>query len=252
MNNFFVFLKKELKEFVKTWKLLILLAFFLANSLMSPVLAYITPKLLEMIGMTGPGLEGLAPNLQNFYSQYYGNQFQSGFLSLIFITCLAVVREKQKGTAILTLTKNISRPTFVIAKYVSYVFWYTVIYIISYIPYAIMTKILINEGISKDALISLGVFYIMGLMFASSAILASCIGKNTLISCLISLGIYAVMYILSAIPYVNRYTPAMLVNNSVMIVTGDYSYLLIPMISCIVCTLLFIVIGIMSFEKQEL
>ena len=169
MNNFVVFLKKELKEFVKTWKLLILFALFIVNSFMSPILYHYMPKLLELSGLPGAA-EQFDMSLPQYYTQYYGNQFQAGFLALIFITCLAVVREKQKGTAILTLTKNISRPTFVLAKFVAYVIWYTVVYVISSAAFVAVIKFLLNEGITKYAIASFGLFYLLGLMFTAGAI----------------------------------------------------------------------------------
>lgn len=251
MNNLIVFLKKELKEFVKTWKLLILLALFIVNSFMSPILYYYMPKLLELSGLPGAA-EQFDMSLASYYTQYYGNQFQSGFLALIFITCLAVVREKKKGTAILTLTKNISRPTFVLAKYISYVIWYTVVYVVSSAAFAAMIKVLINESINKHTIASFGLFYLIGIMFAAGAIFASCIGKNTIVSCLIGFGVYIAVFILAAIPYVNKFTPAMLLDNSITALSGNYENLLIPLLTCIGCTVLFLVLGIVSFEKQEL
>jgi ABC-2 type transport system permease protein len=202
------------------------------------------------------GLPGAAEqfdmSLASYYTQYYGNQFQSGFLALIFITCLAVVREKKKGTAILTLTKNISRPTFVLAKYISYVIWYTVVYVVSSAAFAAMIKVLINESINKHTIASFGLFYLIGIMFAAGAIFASCIGKNTIVSCLIGFGVYIAVFILAAIPYVNKFTPAMLLDNSITALSGNYENLLIPLLTCIGCTVLFLVLGIVSFEKQEL
>lgn len=254
MNNFFVFLKKELAEFVKTWKLLIMLLLFLVSSVLSPVLAYFTPTLLELSGLELGGMmeELYNMTMESSYHMYYGNQIQMGFLALIFITCLAVVREKSKGTAVLTLTKNISRATFIISKFTSYVIWYTFVSLVSYGAFALLTQIFFEKSFTKDALVSMLIFYILGILFIASSIFASCLAKNTLTSCLIGFGFYALVFILGTIPYIREYTPGMLNNNAYAILVGDYSNLLIPLITTGACMVLFIFFGILSFEKQEL
>lgn len=254
MNSFRVFLKKELVEFIKTWKLLIMLLLFLSSSVLAPVLAYFTPMLMEMSGFEMGGAAGEVYNqtMESSYTLYYSNQMQMGLLTVVFITCLAVVREKSKGTAVLTLTKNISRRSFILAKFTSYTIWYSAVFVISYLAFALLTQIIFGASMTKDALFSMLVFYLPGLLFVASSIFASCISKNTLISCLIGFGFFALIFILSAIPFINKFTPGMLINNAITILNGNYDNTLIPLITTFAAIVLFTFFGILSFEKQEL
>lgn len=254
MKSYLIFLNKELKEFLKTWKFLIMLVLFVSSSVLSPVLSYIMPDLLEKTGLqfNETTQELFAATMESSYTQYFSNQMQMGFLAVVFITCIAVVREKSKGTAVLTLTKNISRSSFILAKFTSYAFWYTLIYVISYGVFVGFTQILMKESINTNAIRAILIFYLAGLFYVASSIFASCIGKNTLIACLIGFGVYAINSILAAIPYINRFAPGTLINISVTGINGNFNNLLKPLIATLILIPVFIIAGIATFSKQEI
>lgn len=254
MKSYFIFLKKEVVEFFKTWKFLIMLILFLSSSVLAPILTYIMPTLWEKIGFNpGDEMSDLFSRTMNTsYTQYISNQMQMGFLAIVFITCLAIVREKSKGTAVLTLTKNISRTSFILAKFTSYAFWYTLIYVISYAVFVGLTQLLIKESFNTNALQAILIFYLAGLFYVTSSIFASCIGKNTLVSCLIGFAIYALNIIFAAIPYLRNFAPGTLINLSVTALNGDFNDLLEPLITTLILIPVLLISGVVVFSKQEL
>lgn len=254
MTNFSVFLKKELKEFVKTWTVLILFLLLLSNAIFAPVLAYYTPKLLEMSGLDMGEMIGEMYNqtIESAYQQYYSMQMQMGFLAIVFITCLSVVKEKKDGSAVLTLTKNLSRTSFILGKFVSYAIWYTICYLVSSTTFVLLGKLIFKSGLNKNAFFSLLIFYLLGLLFVATSIFASAISKNILISCLVGFGFYAAIFILASIPYISDYTPGVLANRGYSILYGDYSEILIPILVTLALIVLANILAVLSFQKQEL
>ncbi len=254
MNGFNTFLKKELIEFIKTWKFLIMLALFLASSLMAPVLTYFMPQFIEMSKQAGMDLTNYMNSVSDPFIYYFTYQIQMGFLALIFIICISVVSEKTKGTAVLTLTKNMTRKSFILAKFVSYCFWYTIIYVISYLVFLIFSLILLDNYFTAEAFIAALLFYILGLLFISCSVFASSISKKTLGAALISFAFYALVIILSSIPYINKFTPGMLIEASYTYVSAGYDikYLIIPLLVTFASIILTVIGGIVVFERQEL
>jgi len=56
MHGFYVFLAKEMREIVHTWRMWVLPGIMIVVGLISPVFAELTPKLLESVAKSQPGV----------------------------------------------------------------------------------------------------------------------------------------------------------------------------------------------------
>ncbi len=110
-----VLLKKELTEHLRTHKLLIVSVLLLVFGMASPlVLAYL-PKILEMAG------ENLVVQVPDFIpadavKSYLDSLGQVGLLAAILISMGAIALERERGTAVLVLSKPVGTGSFVVAK----------------------------------------------------------------------------------------------------------------------------------------
>jgi len=110
-----VLLKKELTEHLRTHKLLIVSVLLLVFGMASPlVLAYL-PKILEMVG------ENLVVQVPDFIpadavKSYLDSLGQVGLLAAILISMGAIALERERGTAVLVLSKPVGTGSFVVAK----------------------------------------------------------------------------------------------------------------------------------------
>jgi ABC-2 type transport system permease protein len=121
MKLFWAVLSKELREQWRTYRFLVTLIVLSLFGLLSPLLAYFTPQILQAI----PGVEGLseiipAPTVQDAIGQYIKNLSQFAILFAILLPMGAVSREKERGTAALVLSKPLPRSTFLMAKATAY------------------------------------------------------------------------------------------------------------------------------------
>ena len=117
MNVTLVFARKEALEIVRTWRIWVLPVIILFFAISAPLLARFTP---EIIGAVGGGQLGAinlpTPKYADAYGQWIKNLSQIFLFALIIIYGGIVSSETTSGTAILVLTKPMSRGAFVAVK----------------------------------------------------------------------------------------------------------------------------------------
>ena len=117
MNGLTVFARKEAQEILRTWRRWVLPGILLFFALTGPVLAKYTPQILE--AFAGSQLGGLTiptPTYLDAYAQWIKNLAQIATFALIIIYGGIVSAELRSGTAVLVLTKPVSRSAFVVVK----------------------------------------------------------------------------------------------------------------------------------------
>ena len=113
MTGFGLLLRKELREQVRTMRLLVVVAVFAILGLLSPVFARYVREIVEAVG--GGQFEGMipAPVVGDAVTQFTKNMGQFGILIAILVAMGSVASEKERGTAAFLLTKPIGRGAFV-------------------------------------------------------------------------------------------------------------------------------------------
>jgi len=114
MTGFGVLLKKELREHLKTYKLLIVVAVFLFFGLGTPLMFHYLPSLMETTGemkITVPDFTAT-----DVVNEYFGTITQIGLLVVLLVAMGSVARERERGTAMMTLSKPVGHGAFVVSK----------------------------------------------------------------------------------------------------------------------------------------
>ena len=118
MKGLIPLLKKEIKEQIKTHRLLIVGGVFLCFGLMAPLLQYFMPQILKMANEQVVIEIPAATSLTSFmdYASYFG---QFGILIAVLIAMGAITNELKHGTALITLSKPVSSGAFVSSKFIA-------------------------------------------------------------------------------------------------------------------------------------
>lgn len=118
MIGFAAFFAKELREITRTWRIWVIPGMLVFFAVTSPVVALMTPKMLASLAGSQPGIEIKIPDPTGLdaYGQFIKNLSQLVTLALVIAGAGLVSAERSAGTAILVLTKPISRSAFVLAK----------------------------------------------------------------------------------------------------------------------------------------
>jgi ABC-2 type transport system permease protein len=115
MTGFGALLKKELREQYRTHRFLIVVAIFTLFGIGTPLLLKFLPEILKLSGETVQ-IQVSAPTAVQSFTEFVGTIGQIGTVVAVLIGMGIVANELRHGTAIMTLSKPVSRAAFVSAK----------------------------------------------------------------------------------------------------------------------------------------
>lgn len=121
MTGLGAFLQKELSEIRRTWRLWVIPGMLVFFGVTSPIIAAITPGLVQSMTSAQPGvvIQLPPPTVLDAFGQFIKNLNQFILIAIVITGAGAVSGERSSGTAILALTKPLSRGAFVVAKIIS-------------------------------------------------------------------------------------------------------------------------------------
>lgn len=222
MNYYISFLKKEIRESVRTYKLIIMLVAFIFIGIMSPMLAKLTPELLKSLQSDSMQIVIHDTTAIDSWTQFFKNLNQIGFLALLIIFSDSLPKEIQSGTLINVITKGVSRKSIIWGKMsVAWLLW-----TISYIPGALVawgyTEYYWGNDGMKHLFLGLLGSWAFGILLLTLLILGEVIGKTLYGGLLVAGGCVVVMFILNIIPDLEKYNPLFLTTANVTLMQGGY------------------------------
>ena len=121
MTGFGAFLAKELTEIRRTWRVWVMPGMLVFFGITSPIIAAITPALVQSMAASQPGVVIRIPPPKSLdaYAQFIKNLNQFVLIAVVITGASVISGERSAGTAILALTKPLSRRAFVVAKILS-------------------------------------------------------------------------------------------------------------------------------------
>ncbi len=259
MNRFTVLLHKDLIESIRKHRLLVLVLVFLMFGILSPVTAKYLPEIVSLIlssvgEMPDFGIAIPDPVMNDSYVQYYKNMTQMGIFIQILVMMGIVSEEKRKGSAVLILTKSVSRLEFLLSKFVMSVTVIMVSMIPSFVSFYLYTWLLFDEKPLPGAFAGIGIFALLMIFIMSLTFFASTVARSAAISAMIAIGGYFSVSLISAIPKISDYFPMYLLDAAYQIsigVSGAGPFIPAILITAGVIVLLF-VLSALSFRYQEL
>ena len=247
------FFKKEIKEFFKTPKFIILILVFAFFAILSPVSArYIN----EIIASLSPDIQISFPDpvFQDSWIQIYKNITSLCLIVLLIIVTGTIAQEKSKGSILLVLTKKVSRFNFIFSKFMANVVIFTIIYLVAIILGVVYTQILFSTFSYDGMIISIVLIWFLGIFYIALAIFTSVISKTPTVAALLGFVGYAVFNLFNIAQSIQKFNPAgsaSLVNN---ILAGTSSSIdnWLCLISTVLGSTIILGLAYMIFKKQEI
>lgn len=249
--------KKEWKEAIRRYRLLVIIGVFLIIGVLSPVTAKMLPKMMEMMA-TQSKSQGFEftytkePTVNDAIFQYNKNL---GLLPiLIAIMGMGLVaEEKIKGTAETVLTKPVSRTALLLAKFNTFLL-ITVLGIITGAAACLFyTYILLGEVNTGNFLFFNFLLLFYFIPFMAIILFLSVVIKSMAGTAAAGIGAYFSLMFLGSMPYVGKFSPQGLYTVTSKMAMGmpvqDWT---IPFFSSVCLTLVFLVLAAAIFEKQEI
>ena len=254
MPGFGAFLAKGLREIARTWRIWVLPGIVLFFAVSGPPLAKITPELLSSFVADQPGMviEFPEPTYIDAYLQWTKNLQQIVLFAVIIMFGGVISAEKRSGTAILALTKPLSRASFVLATFVSQ----AVLLVASVVVGALVTwgatYAIFAEAPAAPLAAATGVWLLFGVMFlALMVLLSASIDSQAGAAGLGFLGYIALSIGTLWSPAV-EYTPAALVGAPTQLVMEEAAALGWPIAATVALTVALVAAAVLIFRRREL
>jgi ABC-2 type transport system permease protein len=257
MRAYAAFCGKEIIEGVRTFRYLILLAVLAGFGLLSPVLAYILPDIVNAIDF-GEGMAFTMPEATAFdsWTQFFGNISQMGLIALVIIFAGITSSDIGKGTLINVLTKGMKRHTVILSKLSIAALAWTVCYWLAFAVTYAGTEFLWRGGELPHAFIVFSAPWVYGFFMISTLILGGIIFKGMIGSLLTAGAVTVVMFVLALIPSpgIAKFNPFTLTAGTLNILAGtaEPSDFAPAFIICGILTAGTIIASVSLFNKKQL
>lgn len=254
MTQYIAFLKKELVESVRTYKLFIMVIVFSLFGVMNPLAAKLTPYLIETLIPDGNMINLPEPTALDSWAQFFKNINQMGLIVTILVFSGILVGEISKGTLINMLTKGLSRKAIILSKFSSMILIWTVSVALSFVITWGYTVYLFPDDGTSNLLFSVFCLWLYGSFLISILMFSSTIVTTNYAS-LILVGLTVVTgMLLNIIPRFQKYNPISLSTRNMELVGGTISpndlYLTIGITTAIMIILL--ILSVLIFRKKQI
>jgi len=120
MNGYLAFLRKDLVEITRTWRIWVVGLLFLGLGVLDPVLARYSKQIIgSALGSELGQLQLPDPVWADAWAQWAKDLTQTLVIMVCVLAAGSVAGETSSGTAVMPLSKPVSRTGFVLAKFTS-------------------------------------------------------------------------------------------------------------------------------------
>jgi ABC-2 type transport system permease protein len=253
MRGFSRFFGKELQEIARTWRLFVLPGIMLFFAVSGPILAKMTPELLASLTTSQPGvvIKLPEPTYVDAYVQWAKNLSQLVVFALLIVSGGIVAAERATGTAVLVLTKPVSRAGFVVAKFLAQSGLVVVATLVCTTVTWGVTLAVFGEAPPAKLFEAAGIWLAFAILLLSITLLLSC-ALSTIAAAGTAILVYFAILLASAWGPAVRWSPAGLVGAPSAVVLSKSVEVGWPLVTCVVVTGVFVLAAIAVFNRREL
>jgi ABC-2 type transport system permease protein len=254
VSGFRIFLRKEFAEIVRTWRIWVLPLILIGFGVSSPIVASLTPALVDSIAGSQPGvvIQIPEPTTTDAYLQFLNDYSQIVLIAIIIATAGVVSSEKRSGTAVLVLTKPVSRDAFLGAKAVSNTVLVAGATLIGWGMCVLGTAMLFGlENLDLFARAT-GAWLVLAMMFVAVMLLFSVLFRSQGGAAGMGLLVYVVLIAFSGWGPARDNTVAGLFTGGVRLVGGEDPSLALPVATAVAIAIACFVGAAFVFRRQEL
>ncbi|HCA29652.1 MAG TPA: hypothetical protein DEP23_08860 [Ruminococcaceae bacterium] len=253
MRNYLAFLKKEIYEYTKTYKLLIMLMVFAVFGITNPLVAKLLPEILGSLKTEGIIMTLPEATAYDAWTQFFKNATQMGLIVMVILFSPVLSSELSRGTLINMLTKGLSRTVVILSKYTCMVVVWTISIALCFgLTYG-YTVYLFPAGETANLLFSTFCLWMFGLFLLATLLLAATLTKSNYGCLLITGAVVVACMLVNIIPAAHRYNPISLATDNMGLITDDIevsSLYCTILISCLL-SFLFLTISVLIFRKKQ-
>ena len=247
------FARKEAGEIVRTWRIWVLPGIVLFFAVTGPILARFTPELVgALVGNQLGGLKLPPPTFADSYAQWIKNLSQIVLIAIVIVYGSLVSGELRSGTAVLVLTKPLSRTSFVVTKATVHSAFVALTVAIGAAVTWILTFLIFGTAPATALWRSTGEFLVLAVLFVGFMTLLSVLVGSTAGSAGIGLAIYVVLSIAAISKPLTDRSPAGLATQPAALAAGKDVAALWPIVTGLALTCLLVALAGAVFRRKDI
>ncbi|UCE97874.1 MAG: ABC transporter permease subunit [Dehalococcoidia bacterium] len=220
MSGLGAFIKKEIKEQIKTYRFLIIAVVLLVIGLATPLMLKYLPQIIKLAG-EDIVIDIPLPTAVQALTEYADTIIQVGVLMVVLIAMGSISGEIYKGTAAMVLSKPVSRVSFILAKLFTLSTSFTAALILASAACYGYTTLLLGEANLAAFLALNGLLILFFMVAISLTLLLSSVFRNHLAAGGLALVILIGQAVMLNIPRLGDYMPAGLVSWGTGLLSGE-------------------------------
>ena len=256
MNTMITFIKKEFIEQVRSRRLLILVLLFVFFGVLNPMTAMLTPYLLELMSesLEGSGIiiDEVKVSAFDSWIQFFKN-LPLALVAFILLQSSIFSKEYRSGALTLVLTKGFERYKVVVAKLISLLLLWTILFYLNFgITYG-YTIYLWDNSITNNLFFSAFIWWLFGVFVIAIFTIVSTIFISSSMSLVLCGGIAFGIYLIGLVPKLTKYFPTLLLDGMSLVSSlKEVNYYLPSILITITLIISCIVGSIFIFNKKKL
>ena len=253
MSGFAAFAGKEAREIPRTWRIWVLPGILLFFALTGPALAKFTPQILETFA--GDQFKGLVlptPTYLDAYGQWIKNLSGIALYALIIIYGSIVSSELKSGTAVLVLTKPVSRTAFVVAKAAVHSLFLAVVVMAGTLITWGLTAAIFGQAPGSALWSAALVWLVFGVLFIALMTLLSVLIGSAAGAAGAGLGAYALVSAVAIWKPLGTYSPAGLASGPASLAASKDVAVLWPVLTSLLLAVVLVVLAALAFRRKDL
>jgi ABC-2 type transport system permease protein len=253
MKGFAAFARKEIQEILHTWRIWVLPGILFFFAMTGPFLTKYTPTILTTFA--GNQLNGLTipnPTYLDSYGQWIKNLSQIVLFALIIIYGGIISSETKSGTAILVLTKPISRSTFLMVKVGIHSIFLTLLVAVGTSITWGLTFATFGTAPASALWYSVLVWLVFGILYIAIMTLLSVLIGSSAGAAGAGLGLYALVSIAAVWRPFANYSPAGITAKSTALAADQVVAWQWPVVTSILLAIVVTFLAAAKFRSKEL
>jgi ABC-2 type transport system permease protein len=253
MSGTGAFASKEAREIVRTWRLWVLPGILLFFAVTGPALARFTPQIVGALAANQfGGFQIPTPTYLDAYAQWVKNLAQIVLFALIIIYGGLVSGESKSGTAILVLTKPVSRSAFVVVKAAVHALFFAVLLLGGTLVTWGLTALTFGSAPGSALWSSSLVSLVLGELFIAVMTLLSVLIGSSAGAAGAGLGAYALLSIAGIWKPLARFSPAGLGADASSLAVGTAADVLWPVLTSLALMVALVAFAAALFRRKDL
>lgn len=253
MSSAATFAAKEAREIARTWRIWVLPGIVLFFAVTGPVLAKYTPQLLGAVA--GSQLQGLkipVPTYSDAYAQWVKNLSQIVLIAVVIVYGSLVSGEVRAGTAVLVLTKPLSRAAFIAVKATVHTSFVVALLAVGTVITWLLTRVFFGQAPPAPLWSSAGAFAVLSVVFMAVMTLLSVVVRSGAGAAGAGLGFYVLLSVASIWKPLGTYSPAALTVQPGALALGHHVDPLWPVATSLAVAAAALAGAVWAFRRQDL